>query len=50
MSDSSEPRFYCEGCQQDLFADEYDDHELCRRCMRAAEEQAYYRPWVSSGG
>ncbi len=52
MSDSSEPTFYCEGCQQDLLADEFDDHEpwLCRECMQAAKEQADYRAWVNRGG
>ena len=50
MSDSSEPTFHCEGCQQYLIADEFDDHELCIECLKAAKEQADYRAWVFSGG
>ena len=50
MSDSSEPTFYWEGCQLDLFVDEYDGHELWRGCMQSAKEQADYRAWVNRGG
>ncbi len=43
-------KFYCEGCEQDIPADEFGVHELCRECMQAAKEQADYRAWVNRGG
>ena len=49
MSKPEEPAFYCEGCQQDLNADEFDE-ELCRECGKAAIERADYRAWVNRGG
>ena len=49
MSDSSEPTFHCEGCQQYVIADEFDE-ELCRECVKAAKETADYRAWVNRGG
>ena len=43
-------KFYCEGCEQDIPADEFGYDELCRECMQAAKEQADYRAWVNRGG
>ena len=40
---------YCEGCEQDMHIDEFNE-ELCRECVQVAKEQADYRAWVNRGG